>query len=152
MDQTEAYDVLAGMTHLKFFPQQRQAVDNLAALLVELSKGHRARAEWLVRECASTLDEYPGPATMRAMMCNRFPPEGSAYATYEPDTYRGRQFNAEELAEFDADTERIMAKIRVEKSGEKPAVERPPERKPTPIRQVTDADFEALGVPLRRNS
>ena len=85
MTKLEAKQVLTGMMHLRYFPVAPEAIANLAELLVELTHGDKARAQWLVHECATTLDDYPGPATMREMYSKHFPPAGTAEADYAID-------------------------------------------------------------------
>jgi hypothetical protein len=112
LDIIAGNDQTPGMTDLKKFPQQPQALTSLALKLAEACKGPNPAAQlrWLVKECGTTMDEYPGPATLLDMLAKRFPAQGTMYAEYdlgpppEPPT-------PEELAELNRGMAELAAKV-----------------------------------------
>lgn len=80
---------IAALTALKFFPGDddgRLAVTMLIARMTDLDPD---RTDWLVKRTLELFDEYPGPRTLRAILCKRFKPadgiEAHHYSKEYPD-------------------------------------------------------------------
>ncbi|HWQ54844.1 MAG TPA: hypothetical protein VN442_14250 [Bryobacteraceae bacterium] len=136
LSKTEAAEILCGMVHLKFFPTHQRAFDNLRDLLAKQCTAPQAR--WLVREVATTMDEYPGPATLLDMLAKRFPAKGTAYAEYDLGPKPAPITDAER-AELDRGIAALAVKVGV------PTPKPPRQAVIVPLeRGITPADFDRL--------
>lgn len=81
--------VAADLMALKFFPADEDGRLAVVLLVARMTDMDEARAEWLVRRTLELFDEYPGPRTLRAILCKRYKPadgiEARHYSKEYPD-------------------------------------------------------------------
>jgi hypothetical protein len=73
LDIEKVFEILGGLTLLKFFPTEPAARVELAKLVGQMATTHE-QVEWLVARTIALCNEWPGPRTLRQIFCSKFKP------------------------------------------------------------------------------
>jgi len=79
--------IVADLVALKFFPSDEDGRLAVIMLIARMTDMNEERAEWLVKRTLELFDEYPGPRTLRAILCKRFKPADGIEAKHYSKEY-----------------------------------------------------------------
>lgn len=115
--QDQAYEAVARMAALKYYPSEPAARSEIAFTLMRMVSTPE-QLDWLVMQMIDRVPEWPGPMELRAVFCTKFKPRDgieadSRLAGFTPaDSENQYLFDEEDRKRAELDAPRISKELR----------------------------------------